>query len=441
MDFRSALSFLSRYTNYERALRYPYDGWAMNLERMAALLAALGRPERRFPVIQVAGTKGKGSTAAMIAAILSAAGRRAGLYTSPHLTDFRERIRIDGALIGEDAVAEGVARLEPAVRAVEGRPGLGPVTYFELLTALALDRFAAAGVDAAVLEAGLGGRYDATTAADPVVAVVTGISYDHTDILGDTLAAIAAEKAMIIKPGGTAVLAPQPEEAAAVLLGRCRETGAPCIRVEESYRWERQSESPNGQRFSLTGTRSLPRLFVPLAGDHQLVNAATAVTALDAAAPAGFSVPDAAVEQGLAALSWPARFQRVRTAPDVILDGAHNAASAAALRDTLLRLYPGRRITAVLGLGADKDVEGFCRELAPALGSAVLTRSSAAKSAEPGRIRAALGGVPAREAPDVAGALAGALAGAAADEVVVVTGSFYVIAEAVAALSARDFRP
>jgi len=436
MNFTDAVAFLSRYTNYERALRYPYDGWAMNLERMAVLLDELGRPDRRLKIIQVAGTKGKGSTAAMIAAVLRASGRRAGLYTSPHLTDFRERIQIGGELVAPEAVAEGVARLVPAAEAVARRPKLGPVTYFELLTALALQCFAAAGAEAAVLEAGLGGRYDATTACDPVVAVIAPISYDHMDILGGTLTAIAGEKAMIIKGPAPAVLAPQPEEALAALLDRCRTTGATAVRVEEQYRWARRDETIDGQTFDLAGARELPGLALPLAGDHQLVNAATAVAALDAGAAAGLAVAAAAIRTGLAAVRWPGRLTRVRKNPDVILDGAHNAASAACLRDTLVRLYPGRRVTAVVGLGADKDVEGFGRELGPALAGLVITRSQAMKAAGADRVRAAFAAAatPSREAPDVAAALRLALATSGPADVVVVTGSFYVVAEAMAAL-------
>ena len=436
MDFAAAVAFLSRYTNYERALRYPYDGWAMNLERMAVLLDQLGRPDRGLKIIQVAGTKGKGSTAAIIASILRAAGRRVGLYTSPHLLDFRERIRLDGELVTETAVAAGVARLMPAAEAVAARPALGPVTYFELLTALALVCFAEAGAEAAVLEAGLGGRYDATTATDPIVAVITPISYDHMDILGDTLTAIAGEKAMIIK-GAPAVLAPQPPEALAALLDRCRAVGAPVVRVEERYHWTRRDETPDGQTFDLAGDRNLDGLFLPLVGDHQLVNAATAVAALDAAAATGLVVDDAAVRAGLAAVRWSARFERVRRNPDVILDGAHNAASAAGLRDTLARLYPGRRVTAVVGLGADKDVEGFGRELAPSLTRLAITRSTAMKAAEPARVAAAFAGsgLAPIETADVAAALRQALLASGPDDVVVVTGSFYVVAEAMAALA------
>lgn len=436
MNFNDAVAFLSRYTNYERQLRYPYDGWAMNLERMAALLEGLGRPDRRLKIIQVAGTKGKGSTAAMIAAMLTASGRRVGLYTSPHLVDFRERVRIDGAMASEATIAAGVARLIPAAESAERRPELGPLTYFELLTALALEGFAATGCEAAVLEAGLGGRYDATTACDPVVAVLTPISYDHTDILGETLAAIAGEKAMIVKGPAPAVLAPQPDEARAVLLDRCRAVGAPAVRVEEEYRWTRREESPDGQNFDLTGRRELAGLLLPLSGEHQLVNAAAAVAAVDASASAGLGVPDAAVRAGLASVRWPARFQRVRRSPDVVLDGAHNAASAAFLRDTIQRLYSGRRVTAVVGLGADKDVEGFGRELAPCLSRLIITRSKAMKAAEVARVRAAFAGagLDVVEAPEVSGALETALAGAGPDEVVVVTGSFYVVSEAMAAL-------
>ncbi len=431
MRYEKALEYLSRYTNYERALRYPYDGWAMNLERVRGLLEGLGDPDRGLSIVHIAGTKGKGSTAAMIEAVARAAGLHTGMYTSPHLIDFKERIRVSGRMVTEDAVARWVERLMPAAESVHAKKELGTVTYFEILTALAFAVFGEARVDLAVVEAGLGGRYDATNACEPLVSVMTSISLDHTDILGDTIAEIAAEKSMIVKPGAAAVFAPQPKEARAVLEARCEEVGVTPVWVEDRYAATRTAEDIGGQSFDLSGGRELKDLRLPLLGDPQLINAAAAVAAADELSARGIMIDDGAVRGGLNALRWPARFEVVSRSPDVILDGAHNAASAAGLRGVLERLYPGRRVTAVIGLGGDKDVEGFCRELGPVIGRAVITRSRAMKAAAAERIESSLAefGASVERTGSVAEAMGRALGQAGSDDVVVVTGSFYVISE------------
>jgi dihydrofolate synthase/folylpolyglutamate synthase len=353
MLYQEAVSYLSRFTNYERELRYPYDGWHLNIERVRVLLDELGSPERDLPVIHVAGTKGKGSTAAMIEAMARAAGFKTGLYTSPHLLDFKERIRIAGRVIEEGEVARMVERMAPAIERVHDRTELGPLTYFEIITAMALAVFAGEKVDVAVLEAGLGGRYDATNVCNPLLTVLTPVSMDHMDILGDTLEAIAGEKAEIIKAGKPAVIAPQEESVYEVFRRRCEEVGAPEIRVAERVRWRQAREDADGQWADVEGAVKLPELFMALAGEHQLINAATALTAIEEASRAGIVVEVAAMRQGLSSLVWPGRFQRIRRKPDVVLDGAHNGASARYLARSIQKIYPGRRVTAVIGMGGD----------------------------------------------------------------------------------------
>ena len=349
MLYHDAVSYLSRFTNYERELRYPYDGWHLNLERVRVLLDELGSPERDLPVIHVAGTKGKGSTAAMIEAMARAAGFKTGLYTSPHLLDFKERIRIGGRMIGESDVADMVERMAPAIERVHGRIELGPLTYFEIITAMALAVFARERVDVAVLEAGLGGRFDATNVCNPLVTVLTAVSMDHTDILGDTLEAIAGEKAQIIKAGKPAVIAPQQEAVYGVFRARCEEAGAREIRVAERCRWRQTREDAEGQWADIEGAVKLPELFIALTGEHQLQNAATALVAVDEASRSGITVGVEAMRRGLSSLVWPGRFQRIRRKPDVVLDGAHNGASAEYLARSIRKIYPGRRVTAVIG--------------------------------------------------------------------------------------------
>lgn len=429
VDYDKALRFLSQYTNYERELRFPYDGWSMNLERVRLLLRGLGDPDRDLDVIHIAGTKGKGSTAAMIESVMRAAGFRTGMFTSPHLLDFRERIKICGEMVDEETVAAKVAKIRPAAEKILEKPGLGMLTYFEVLTALALAAFASADVDVAILETGLGGRWDATNACDSMMSVLTPVSLDHMDILGDTLEKIAVEKSMIIKPGNPCVIAPQEGAVYEVFSTRCRKVGAPEVRVEDCYHWSRSRGDVTGQWFEIEGRRNLKDLFIPLAGNPQLINAATTVTVADSLDQSGFEISDQAIKEGFADLHWPGRFQRIRKDPDVILDGAHNAASAAHLRDTLRRLYPGRRVTAVLGMSRDKDVEGFCLELGPALGSVVITRSDIARAAEPARLRAALSSFDLEiyETRNVAEAMDTAMSRAFPDDVILVTGSFYIV--------------
>jgi len=429
MDYVEAVKYLEWFTNYERALRYPYDGWAMNLERVSAVLAEVGSPEQSLPIVHIAGSKGKGSTAAMIESMARKAGHKTGMFTSPHLQSFRERIKVDGQWVSKDAVAKWVERIEPAADKVHQMPGLGFLTYFEILTALAFAVFGEAEVDLAVVEAGLGGRYDATNVCLPLVSVLTPVSMDHTDILGDTLTKIAAEKSMIIKPERPAVVAPQPPEAMEVFRDRCREVNAPCTLVEKVYQWKTVEQRVTGQTVDLFGGRDLHGLEVSLVGEHQAINAATAIAVLDLLED--LDVSEDAIRKGLADLQWPARFQKVAERPDLVLDGAHNASSAGFLRDTLLAVYGGKKIIAVFGLGGDKDAVGFCRELSPALHSVVLTRSKAQKAMDMEPLKKTLNALPGvvRETDRVEKAMEMAFEMADDDDVVLVTGSFYVISD------------
>jgi dihydrofolate synthase / folylpolyglutamate synthase len=431
MNYKDALAFLNQFTNYERELNYPYNGLAMNLRRVRAMLHALGDPDRGMRIAHVGGTKGKGSTAVMIEAIARSQGYVTGLFTSPHLLDLRERIRINNALIGEDVMARLTERLPAAAQLVAAEPDLGAISFFEVLTVLGLLAFADAKVDLAVLEVGLGGRFDATTVVGPTVSVLTHISLDHMDILGADLASIAGEKSFIIKPGVPAVIAPQPEEAYAVFSRRCREVGAREVRAAQQYRWRLLSHAVTGMTADFSGTRELKAVKVPLVGAHQLNNVITALAAVDELSASGLAIGDRAVRDGLGSLYWPARFERVAEGPDLILDGAHNAHSAACLREALDELYPGRRILAVIGLSSDKDIEGFVRELEPCLHAAVITRSHRSRAADPARVAQAFSAAPVRlhQIPNVADAMKTVLQLARPQDVILVTGSFYVISE------------
>ena len=308
------------------------------LERMVRALDALGHPERSFPILHVAGTNGKGSTCAMAAAALRAAGYQVGLYTSPHLVRFGERIQIDGQEIDDASLARCIDAIRGACPWHEADGDGDRLTYFEFATLVALLHFAAEKISAAVLEVGLGGRFDATNAVTPRVTAVTHIGLDHVQLLGNTVGDIAREKAGIFKPGVPAVVAgEQPAEAMAVLRAEAERRGAPFSLAPAHY----------------PGAMSLR-------GPHQSANAALAAAALRLLDQEGVSVPPAAIEAGIADARWPGRLEEVG---GVLLDGAHNPDGAAALSRALAALYPGRPVELVFGVLTDKDHQGILRQL------------------------------------------------------------------------------
>lgn len=404
---------------------------AIKLRRAAGLLDRLGGPHRAVQTILIAGTKGKGSTAAMMASVLQSAGYRVGLYTKPHLVEYRERVRINGVLIAPDELAAVVDQLVPHIEAMAPSPD-GPPTYFEASVAVAFLYFAQREADLALVEVGLGGRLDATNVAEPLLSVITPVSYDHMDVLGTTLDAIAREKAGIVRRGGVVVCAPQAPEALAAVIDVCAAHGAELRVVDELMRREALGGTLHEQRFTLRSPhRDYGALRLPLVGAHQLVNAATAVAALEALDERGFTVGTEAVAAGLASFSWPARVEVIQERPYVVVDVAHNPASLAALRQALEALFPGRRIVLVFGMVATHDHHASTSLIAPLADAVVVTTPhhqkplSAALLAEEVR----------RYAPRVEviddrdAAVDRALALAGPEDVVVVTGSFFLVGE------------
>jgi len=371
-------------------------GVSLGLERIRAALAALGSPERAYVTVQIAGTNGKGSTAAMAEAILRAAGLRTGLFTSPHLCRFTERIRVDGA----EVEGERLAVLDEAVVAT----GV-PLTYFEVSAALAFAAFRDHGVEVAVLETGLGGRLDAATAAAPVATAITSIGLDHTDVLGGTLAEIAREKAGIARPGVPLFLGPLPPEADAEVARVAAAVGAPLRRLG--------ADLPP------------PATPLALAGDHQRVNAALAVALAEAAAGAcGRPLPPAAVTAGLGHTVWPGRLERL--APDLLLDSAHNVQGATALAAALERTARPRAL--VISVVRGKDLAGILSALAPRFDRVVATRSHNERALPAEEVAAALPpGVAVDVVPDPAAALDRARAFVAGSGTVVVAGSIFLV--------------
>ncbi|GAA3614108.1 bifunctional folylpolyglutamate synthase/dihydrofolate synthase [Microlunatus ginsengisoli] len=355
--------------------RWPEHRVAPSLGRIRALTELLGDPQHAYPVIHLTGTNGKGSTAAMIESLLRATGLRTGRFTSPHLSSINERITIDGEPISDRRFDELWRELEPYVEIVDAQQIDGvAMTFFEIITGMAFAAFADAPVDVAVLEVGLGGTWDATNVADGTVAVVTPIDLDHTHLLGETLAEIAAEKAGIIKPGAHAVLAGQPVEAAEVLLARCTEVGALVHLEGVDFGLIERRLGVGGQLLRLNGAEGpVDEVFLPLYGAHQAANAAQALAAVEAFLGMK-ALGEDTVRGGFAAVEFPGRLELVRRSPSVVLDAAHNPHGARATAAAIVEAYDFNPLIGVLGVMADKDVDGLLRTYEPVLDRVVLTQ-------------------------------------------------------------------
>ena len=448
--YREALTYLDQYANYEldRSVRYAPE--TFNLLRIEQLLDRLGNPHRAFKVVHVAGTKGKGSTCRMIESVLSAANYRTGLYTSPHLHTFRERIQVGrggvspSVLISRDEAAALVDELDPHIAAV---PGL---TYFEIVTAMGFLYFARQQMEIAVVEVGLGGRLDATNIVTPQVSVVTSLSYEHTAWLGSTLAQIAFEKAGIIKPGIPAVSAPQQPEALDVIEHACAERKSSLVLVGRDWLYAPGRIEQDGQWFARVRpdwySSFLPQpefYWLSLLGRHQIVNATVALAALDVLGSQHLTISPAAVEQGLREVRWPARIEVLSREPLVVTDGAHNGESAQRLQAALQEWFPDRKWALVFGASSDKDLAGMLDALVPMSPRVVVTRAHSRRAADVGRLSelAAGRGAQVEIADSVAQSLNLALRDANGQSGVIVTGSLFVAAEAEEAWAERVGAP
>ena len=370
--YNKALDYLYSFVDYSLKHISELAKAEFNLDRMFALMEELGNPQNKYPIIHVAGTKGKGSVSAFCASALQAGGYKTGLYTSPHLLDYCERIQINGEAISHEQLVELVEEIKPAVAKIP------KLTTFEITTALGGLAFARNNVNAAVIEVGLGGRLDATNIVTPKVSVITSLSYDHMAVLGDTLAKIAGEKAGIIKQGVPVVSSPQPAEALEVLervakLGECEFT-----LIGKDVKFERLSSSLDGQSLSIAQSGAERRrsasveLKIPLLGRHQVENAVTAYAALKSS---GIPISDEAIQKGFSQVKWPARFEILQREPPVVIDSAHNRDSALRLRSTLDEYYPDRSVILVFCVLEDKDISGMLEELKPRLEFVIATHA------------------------------------------------------------------
>ena len=428
MNYQESIAYLLRFADYERL---PRSGVVWDTKRIERLLEKLGHPHLETRTVHIAGTKGKGSTSAMIASILKQAGYRVGLYTSPHLLSYTERIRVGGQPIAEEEWAGLVEQIRPYVEAVNAEGTFGELTTFELYTAMAFVHFRAIKADYQVMEVGLGGRLDATNVVRPQVCVITSISYDHMEVLGNTLAKIAGEKAGIIKPGVPVVSAPQFPEAMEVIERVCRERGSRLVKAGKDVTWKTGGFDEGGQSIHLKGLLREYDLRIPLLGEHQVENAANAVTAAELLADRDRKITAAAISRGLLNVDWPGRLQVLRRNPRVVIDGAHNVYSMQKLGEALQKYFKYHRLVLILGFSAEKDVPGMLEEAVKMTHDIIVTASTSPRSAKPAVLveEFAKRGVKVKAAETVAGALKLALADAKPSDLICAAGSIFVITE------------
>ncbi|RUA17539.1 MAG: bifunctional folylpolyglutamate synthase/dihydrofolate synthase [Clostridia bacterium] len=425
------------HVDYSRNRQHPYNAETYNLDRMRELVRRMGLPQTTFASVHIAGSKGKGSTSAMTEAILRTAGYRTGLYTSPHLHTFRERMRIDGALIPRQRLVALWKKVKPVVESMTG------ATTFEIITLLAFMHFSEPPVDWAVIEVGLGGSLDATNVILPAACAITSLSLEHTDLLGDTIAAIAAEKAGIIKPDVPVITGPQTPVALSVIQRVAKEVGAPLVRLGVEWRWRLREQRPDGLLLDIFGPDStITDVSVPLTGAHQAINATLAVALASSIADPAYPLSPATIRRGLAHTYWPGRLEQFGQQPRIVLDSAHNRESATRLKDAL-KIFPHQRLFLLFGASSDKDIDGMLDILGFGAAEIILTRSFHPRAADvPTMARIARKRFPRKMihlTEDVAPALSLALSRAHPDDLILVAGSIFVVAAAREAW--RDFHP
>jgi len=437
-----AAAFLEGLINFERRPDVPYARF--DLAPIRALLARVGDPQRRLSVIHVAGSKGKGSTALLAEAVLRAAGERVGTFTSPHLERWTERFRIDGREVAGDALAAAVERLRPHLAALRDEAPDAAPTFFDATTAAAFLLFAEAGVDRVLLEVGLGGRLDSTNVVDPAVACVTTIELEHTDKLGATLAAIAGEKAGIVKSGRPVVVGALAPEALDVVLARARDVGAPAAVLGRDFHVELRGLDRDGVAFVHRDAEGEIAATVPALGAHHAANASLAIACVRRLAAHDAATVARAARIGLARAELPGRVEVLRRAPWIVVDGAHTAASARALAAAVAEL-PRAHTHLVLSISAGKDLPAILAAVVPLADRVTLTRAEPARSLDPAEIAAATRairpGLELRVVPNPHLALRAALEDARADDLLVATGSIYLAGLARRLWRAADVTP
>ena len=423
------------------------------LERMHTLLDKMGNPQQQLKCVHIGGTNGKGSTASTMAYVLEKAGYRVGLYTSPYLESFTNRMSINGKDITPQELAREVSNLRPLVEEVSSIPELGQVTEFEVVTALAFRYFANHHPDVVILEVGLGGRLDATNVITPMVSIITNVSREHVDYLGEEISGIAGEKAGIIKEGVPVVTAAENPEVLQVIKEKAREKKAPLCRVLPSWLKEGTENNPHGelleeervfygerrvhaegQFFSYRGKSGEYRdLFLSLLGDYQVVNAATALAGLEFLKERGYTITQESMREGLGEVCWPGRMELVRHSPRVVLDGAHNPAAVDQLSHALKEHFSYNKLILVLGILKDKDASRMLGSLVPMAERVLVTYPPVFRGTDPKDIAEkarAFTEAPVEVVPEIPGAVDKALGLASPEDLVLICGSLYVVADA-----------
>lgn len=419
-------------TTYRQTIEFLYGirlfGQKLGLETTRQLLRLMDNPQDSLRFIHIAGTNGKGSVAAMTHSVLSAAGYRTGLYTSPHLVSFCERFQVNGQAIAEADVVRLVEQIKPLLQQVAEHPEFRAPTFFETVTAIALQYFREKGVEVVVWETGLGGRLDATNVVTPLVSVITNIAFDHTEYLGETLSQIAYEKSGIIKPRVPVVTAAE-ADALQVIRTTCAEQRSALKIVAANHIRGREMVSPR-QHFNLAGYGTIE---IPLLGEHQTVNCATAVAALETS---GLPVTAEQVREGLRRTNWPGRFQIVNQDPVVVLDGAHNAAAAEKLAATLREHFAGRPLTLILGVLRDKNYDRMCQILAPLAERVFCVPVNSERTSDPDQLARWCQAANAQARVSVCRNVAEAYGEAVTQpgNIIVITGSLFLVGEALARL-------
>ncbi len=424
MSYKDTLNYLDQFINYERTPPAGY-GSHFTLKRIKDLLHLLGDPQKDLKIIHIAGSKGKGSTAALITSILREAGYRVGLYTSPHLTSCRERIKIDGEMITKQSFVEVIEKIKPYLDRFKEK-----ITFFEIFTAAAFLYFKERGVDFAVMETGLGGRLDATNAAESMVSIITPISIEHTNFLGNTIQEIAREKAGIIKKDSMVVSAAQEIDALCEIEEAVKNTGVSLSLVGRDIHIDEMSFDRDSQHFNIwTRFTEYSLLELNLRGKYQMMNAATAIGAIEALRAYNIFISQETVRNGISKATWPGRLEKINENPLTIVDGAQNKASAEALLDAIKRHFRFERLLLVLGMSRDKDIEGICKILTPAAAEIVLARSENPRAATLKEIARYIKDRPVRGFEDSKAALMHAMSIAGSKDLVLVTGSLFLVGE------------
>lgn len=443
MDYKSALKYINQFIDYERSPDFSRQARFYNLNRISLLLDLLGNPHNELKIIHVAGSKGKGSTAALIASVLTRAGYKTGLFTSPHLITPRERCRIDDELISESEVAYYIEILKPSIKKVS-ESEFGQVSFFEIYTALAFTFFADKATDFAVIEVGLGGRLDATNVVSPVATVITPIGLEHTNILGETYTEIAGEKAEIIKQNRPVVLAPQHPDAQAVIEKVANNRNASLVQVKDLFEKSpkqsafsivRTSEDiPIAQQFNIeTNSEHYKSLTLPLLGKHQYVNATTAIAAIECLKQEGYKITKDSVYMGFKCVHWEGRIQRVMSSPKVVLDGAHSPFSFTALCNTIREIFRYTQMTFVVSILKDKNLLEIGKIISKVADSIIITQVTGNPRVLPAdSIRNAWSGIGNKitTCPTPEKAIATALSSANPNDLICVTGSLYLVGQA-----------